>query len=252
MINWSGIGNKSLLGKALRLPLKLIPRNLALPIRQGQARNMRWIVGTGTHGCWLGTYEREKQQALSRFVRPGMTVYDIGAQAGFYTLIFSRLVGSSGRVYAFEPHPGNVQSLLKHLRLNKITNVHVIQVAVTDSIGPRAFSTHRDRYQNSLVSPEQSQLIVMGTSLDCLIENKTIDHPDLMKIDVEGAESGVLSGCQKLLEQYRPIVFTAFHGSEQRRRCHQSLKKQRYTLYDLSGNSISEDDACDETYALAL
>lgn len=57
---------------------------------------MAWVVGSAPHGCWLGTYELEKQRTIMPFIKPGMTIFDIGAQAGFYTLLFSRLVGPSG------------------------------------------------------------------------------------------------------------------------------------------------------------
>jgi hypothetical protein len=97
MLNPSAISNRTLLGKVLRLPLRLLPKGMAIPILRGSAKGLKWIVGSSNHGCWLGTYELEKQVALERFVKPGMTVYDIGAQAGFYTLFFSRLVGGGGR-----------------------------------------------------------------------------------------------------------------------------------------------------------
>ena len=95
-LNWSGISNKSLTGRLLRIPLKLLPADSTVRIRRGPAKGLRWIVGSATHGCWLGTYELDKQRVLERFVKHGMTVYDIGAQAGFYALVFSRLVGEAG------------------------------------------------------------------------------------------------------------------------------------------------------------
>lgn len=84
-INLSRISNRSLLGRFLRFPLRFIPQESVVRIRRGPAQGMKWIVGSSNHGCWLGTYELEKQLALQRAVRQGMVVYDIGAQAGFYT-----------------------------------------------------------------------------------------------------------------------------------------------------------------------
>jgi protein-L-isoaspartate O-methyltransferase len=116
-VNWSAINNHSVLGRALRLPLQALPKNMVMTIRHGPAKGMKWIAGSSTHGCWLGTYELEKQRVLARFISVGMTVYDIGAQAGFYTLFFSRLVGS-GKVYAIEPYAENTQYLLTHIRIS--------------------------------------------------------------------------------------------------------------------------------------
>src|SRR5690348_7048474 len=101
----------SALGKLLRWPLRWIPKSVVVSVRGGVNAGMKWRVGAHTHGCWLGTYEKSKQQAVVRLVRAGMNVVDIGANAGFYTLAFSRLAGPGGRVWAFEPLPANVSNL---------------------------------------------------------------------------------------------------------------------------------------------
>ena len=75
-VNWSGIPAASFLGWFLRLPLRLLPKASVVRVRTGLNKGMRWIVGSGTHGCWLGTYESDKQQALKQFVKTGMTVFD--------------------------------------------------------------------------------------------------------------------------------------------------------------------------------
>src|SRR5256885_1092969 len=100
MINFRDVNNPKsllspdrLLGKLARAPLHLIPSKAVLPILQGPGRGLRWIVGSYNHGCWLGSYEYEKQVVLQRLVQKGNVVYDIGAHVGFFTLIFSRLVG---------------------------------------------------------------------------------------------------------------------------------------------------------------
>lgn len=67
---------------------------------------------------WLGTYEPDLQATLRQLVQPGMIAYDIGANIGYISLIFSRLVGLQGRVYAFEALPDNLQRLCANLRLN--------------------------------------------------------------------------------------------------------------------------------------
>jgi len=72
--NWSGITNQSLTGRLLRFPLTLVPPGSILGIRRGPAKGLRWISGSATHGCWLGTYELDKQRALERFIKPGMMI----------------------------------------------------------------------------------------------------------------------------------------------------------------------------------
>ncbi len=89
--------------KVVRIPLRLIPSKMRIRIRTGANRGLIWIVGSSIHQCWLGIYEAEKQKALSREVKQGMVVWDIGANVGFYTLAFARAVGGKGCVIAFEP-----------------------------------------------------------------------------------------------------------------------------------------------------
>ncbi len=189
-VNWSAIDPNSLVGRVVRLPGRLIPKSVMLSIRRGPAKGLRWTVGANTHGCWLGTYEIDKQNALMRFVREGMTIYDVGAQAGFYTLFFSKLVGTSGQVYAFEPYPTGAKDLILHLRINSVQNVTVLQVAVSDSPGFMPFSIDQNTCMNSLAS--QSQLHVATARLDDFRY-----HPALVKMDVEGGESEGSARCPR-------------------------------------------------------
>ena len=122
--------SESRLGAFLRLPLRLIPRNQILKVRGGVNKGARWLAGSSIHGCWLGTYERDKQDLVEKLVRPGMVVWDIGANAGFYSIAFSKLVGARGAVYAFEPLAENVKNILKHVALNEVENVTVMQGAL--------------------------------------------------------------------------------------------------------------------------
>ncbi len=134
MINFSGINAGSWRGKTLRNLLNLIPKGAIFPILQGPAKGMKWIVGPSDHGCWLGSYELKKQKQIEKYLKPGMVVYDIGAHVGFYSLLFSRAVGSEGMVYAFEPFPGNVIFLRKHRQLNKLANIIVEEYAISDTM----------------------------------------------------------------------------------------------------------------------
>ena len=245
-INWSGIDDRSALGRLLRLPLRLLPKTTVMTIRKGPAAGMKWIAGSANHGCWLGTYELPKQRSLERFVRPGMTIFDIGAQAGFYTLLFSRLTGPSGTVYAFEPCAYEAHYLLDHIRMNGLRNVRVIQAAVWAASGLGALTVDRGQTQNAISGFTDSILQVPTLSLDGL----NLPPPNLIKMDVEGAESAVLEGAKRTLEHHRPVVFVALHGAEQRRACAEFLQASNYELYELDGTPLADDARTDEIYAL--
>src|SRR6267143_3626666 len=83
----SSIPFTSPVGKLLRLPLRLLPKQAVVPVLQGELRGTRWIVGSSTHGCWLGTYEHENQRLFASLVLASGLVYDLGANVGFYTLL---------------------------------------------------------------------------------------------------------------------------------------------------------------------
>jgi hypothetical protein len=140
MINFTEIFSSSLLGKIIRLPLTLIPKNQSMPILQGRLKGKRWIAGSHIHGCWLGGYEQEKQELFSSIVKPGsIVVFDIGANVGFYSLLASVLTGPTGHLFAFEPLPRNLRFLRRHLQLNDLDNVTVIDAAVSRENGEVRF-----------------------------------------------------------------------------------------------------------------
>ena len=245
MINWSNFDYRSLTGRLLRLPARALPAGTVMSMRHGPARGMKWIAGSAIHGCWLGTYELDKQAALKRFVQPGMTVYDIGAQAGFYTLFFSRLVGDRGRVFAFEPCPYEARFLLDHVRMNKLANVRIILAAAADRAGLVPMSTDRGMTQNRIHDDTDTALMVPSLNLDSL----ALPAPDLVKMDVEGAESAVLNGAQRTLREVRPVVFVALHSVQQREICGTLLRQSGYSIYDLDGVLLKGAIGVDEIYA---
>jgi len=246
LVNWSAIDAQSLVGGIVRLPARLLPAATILHIRRGPARGMKWITGSSVHGCWLGTYEPEKQKALLRFVKPGMVVYDIGAQAGFYTMFFSRLVGETGRVFAFEPCPYGTRFLVDHVRVNRLANVSVLQVAVSERTGLIGMTIDHGIMENKIHDSSDSILMVAAVTID----DSGLPVPDLIKLDVEGAESAVLKGAQRILREVRPVVFVALHSAAQRKFCATLLKQAGYTIYDLGGDALNESIAVDEIYAL--
>ena len=217
-------------------------------VRRGPARGMKWIAGSSVHGCWLGTYELEKQKSLERFICPGMTIYDIGAQAGFYTLFFSRLAGDRGKVYAFEPCAYEARFLIDHVRLNHLDNVRVVQAAVGEKRELLSMSSDRGMCENRLGDDPDATLIVPTISLD----DSGLPAPDLIKMDVEGAESAVLRGAQRTLQDAAPVLFVALHGDRQRKACATIFRDAGYSIHDLDGQLLSGAPSVDEVYALPV
>lgn len=144
-------------GKTARFPLKLIPKSFVMPILQGPAWGMKWTTRRSNHGCWLGTYEAEKVRVVEKWVKPDMTVYDIGAQAGYYSCIFPRLA-HRGKIFSFEPLPENITSLLRHIRMNKLANVQAVHAALAEESRMSGFSVAAEKHMNNLISSENAVL----------------------------------------------------------------------------------------------
>lgn len=212
MINFSKIPADSFIGKILRKILKVIPSNYVLPILQGGLRGKKWVIGSGVFGYWLGTYEFEKQKLFEKKVKKGDIVFDIGAQAGFYTLLAAGLVGEKGKVFAFEPVPDNILCLKKHIELNNYKNIFVREEAVSDKSGIVYFERGKSNFTGRI--GENGELKINAVSLDDLISQNKLPVPNVLKIDVEGAEAAVLKGASSTIKKYRPDIFLSIHGEE--------------------------------------
>ncbi len=199
---------------------------------------MRWIVGSGDHGYWLGSYEIDFQRRLTRTLQVGDTFLDIGAHVGYYMLLGSRLVGPHGHVYAFEPLPRNAAFIKRHIVLNKLENVTFLQLAISNRSGKVHFgagiSTSTGRIDLT------GELEVQTSSLDDLLKAGTIEAPDVIKIDVEGSEADVLEGAKVLLQNHRPKIFLATHGNEAYQHCVALLTAQDYSLEPINAENIDE------------
>jgi FkbM family methyltransferase len=227
-MNLSGISNESLVGRALRTPFRLIPAWAAVPILQGPLRGRRWIVGSATHGCWLGSYEFETQRAFSRLVRRGDVVYDLGANVGFYTLLGARSAGGESPVYSFEPLPRNLEFLRKHVAMNGLRNCFVIDAAVADFDGEMRFTSSEAPTTAHLV--DSGDVAVRVVALDSLVEGGEIRPPGVMKVDVECSEVKALRGAERTIERYRPRILLATHNRELHVECVELLEGVGYRI----------------------
>lgn len=229
--------SSTLTGRLLRLPLRLLPGTAVVRVCSGALRGARWIVGSSTHGCWLGTYEADKQRAFAAHLHPGLTVYDVGANVGFYSLIASRV---GGAVVAFEPVPRNLNFLRRHLELNGAANARVVAAAVGAANGTVHFDFGAHPSCGRVAC--SGNLEVAMVSLDQLLAEGSVPEPDLIKIDVEGAEADVLAGAERLLRRRHPTIFLATHGQAVHDRCVAILTDHGYELRPLDRLPLERSD----------
>ena len=164
-----------------------------------------------------GQFEGAEVAFVSRFLRPGMTVLDVGAHHGFYTLLLSKLVGPEGRVFAFEPSPRERRALLRHVKINRCRNVSVEGLALGSEEGNASLFVVQGGQTgcNSLRTPardvpgEFTSIPVHIVRLDDWLDAQKIERVDFIKMDVEGGELEVLRGAENLLERRPRLLILA-------------------------------------------
>jgi len=173
-----------------------------------------WLMDKDYLGQSLtnGGYENEERMFISRFVKPGMTVVDIGAHRGFYTLLLSKLVRRTGRVLSFEPFAGNNARLKLHLKINFCHNVELKDCALGKETGiTNLYVVPTQTVLNSLRPPdtdyESCSMPVQVRKLDDVLSAEKIGMVDFVKLDVEGGELDALAGAECLLRSVtRPVI----------------------------------------------
>jgi FkbM family methyltransferase len=141
---------------------------------------------------------------LRRYLRPGDTLVDGGANVGLITLVGSVIVGRSGRIFSFEPHPRIYGYLTKNIELNKADNVTAFNVAIGEAESSVSF-TDDAMDDGNHIAPAASDLSVPMKTLDEILPQ--VGPIALLKLDVEGYERYVLSGARGVLAKTECVYF---------------------------------------------
>lgn len=183
---------------------------IPVPIVSGPNRGRRWSVAALGRGYGSGAFARDRLEALAAVTRPGDCFWDIGAHKGFVALAAARMVGVTGRVVAFEPAAENLVFLRRHLQWNRAGNVDVRPVALGDVPGSVAFGGGSSSVAHRVgIGPEA---VVLETARR-LVEREGLPAPDVLKIDVEGAEAAVLRGADGLLRGDEALLISTHSRS---------------------------------------
>ncbi|MFP4123598.1 MAG: FkbM family methyltransferase [Coleofasciculus sp.] len=170
-----------------------------------------------TEGDW---FEKE-MEFWRRWIKPGMTVIDVGANVGVYTFSAALRVGTEGRVLAVEPFSGCVRCLQETCKINQLDWVKVCAGAASDHQGMGRLALQATNELNQIVEGEGERM-QQGTleevrcfTLDSLVEEEDISQIDLLKIDAEGHEVKVLAGSSRILTEFKPcIMYENIAGSQ--------------------------------------
>jgi FkbM family methyltransferase len=161
-------------------------------------------------------WEQAEVTLLSRLTRPGMTVLDVGANFGYYTLLFSRWVGDAGRVIAFEPTSTYGKRLARHVQENNLQNVRLETKGLSDraaacpiSIGECSGTLHWIESQPPRAT-ETVQLVTLDEWWQQYVTEGNPDKLDLVKVDIDGHEPKFLLGAREVLLRHRPLILMEF------------------------------------------
>jgi len=214
------------------------------------------------HELIYSEFERMETEFVKRLLRRDMTVVDVGAHHGLYTLLASKRVGWDGRVIAIEPSPRECERLEKHLRLNRCSNTEVVPCALGEDPG-EADLYLVDGFQdwcNSLRPPAIDEPVrtvrVSVRRLDDVLAELEVKKVDFIKLDVEGAELSVLYGSMKLLHrESRPAILAEVQDTRTQlwgyaaREILQFLIRMDYRWFAIAAKGALLPISCDqETY----
>jgi FkbM family methyltransferase len=183
---------------------------------------------------------------VGSILKSGQVVYDIGAASGFYAVIAARAVGSTGQVMAFEPMPQSVARLRHNIALNEFANVSVLELALGDRVGMAKLVPGIEEDQagmNRVLAADESAASadVEVTTIDRLVNEGTVPAPDIIKMDIEGAEIEVLNGAEETLSQRHPVLLIESHGRWSELEPLLTALQYRYRVVEENGDLSSSE-----------
>lgn len=205
-------------------------------VNAGPAAGLRFEVTLPLDkAVWSGTYEPEFTAAIVAAIPTGGVCYDIGGYRGYVSGAMA-LAGAS-RVLVFEPLPANQNALRKLRQLNQRLPIEIMPMALGNGDGRVSLQIMPDSSMAKLASSSfqrhasfQDEIEVDLHRIDSLVEAGSIPAPDLMKIDVEGAELDVLRGAARTMAKQRPRVFLEAHSRDLEQACRREFSQLGYRI----------------------
>ena len=190
-----------------------------------------------------GSYEEETTKLFTEIVRDGMTVLDIGANIGYYSLLAGRQVGVKGRVFAFEPYHETFSLLQKNIEANGFNNVIPLEKAASNQCGKQKLFLGSDPGEHSLGGDDSYKSVEVDvTTVDEFVREQNISV-DLVKMDAEGAEMHVLEGMAETISKNPHMKIITEFGPEllERNNCSPLAFLERLISYGFRLYAVNDD-----------
>ena len=198
--------------RVTRTPAKLIRRGEGRDLYATPFGDLLWLNDTGYLDRQIietGSFEPASMSAVRRLVREGDVVLDVGANIGYYTVRFGKLVGAAGRVIAAEPTLHYRKVLERNIAENGLTNVRLLDYGFSDradtvaiDIGPSSATMHSPAGFDRVLFQETIKIF----RLDDVEASLGLQRLDFVKMDVDGHEPYILRGAWSVLGKYSPVI----------------------------------------------
>jgi FkbM family methyltransferase len=196
--------------------LRVIRISYTTKIKAGPLRGSYWHVKIPDSRYLLGIYEPEMADIIVKAVRDGKQFVDIGANAGYFSLLAHKYCHDNKTPISVEPMPENIKLLELHFKLNNIQNHTIEALAISDRSGSIQFSNApnlaANTYKQESSMHQYDSIDVPTNTLSFIAEKYKLAENCLVKIDVEGAELDVLKGGADFITTYKPSILLATHN----------------------------------------
>jgi FkbM family methyltransferase len=229
--------------KAIHLGLYLIPRGRGVPILGGPLKG-KLLPRESAQKSLSMLFGRFEAPVVSQFLSGAGLVkiaYDVGAHVGYMTLVLTEILSKEGTVFAFEPVPFNHALIRKLVFLNGLNGkVQLVPLALGDTIGKQRMVVWESSLMNQLETTVLGKKIIGQptintaiSTLDSFVLDQSNPPPDLIKIDVEGAEAMVIAGGLQTLREFSPKLLLEIHGPANADRIYELLQSMGYEWWRL-------------------
>ena len=192
-------------------------RRVRMRVQAGPGKGLLLEVNPRWEHCFLeGVYELEVQNLIERFCRPGVTFFDVGSNFGYHSMLAMRY---GAQAFAFEPDSTIADNLLLHTKLNGFRDrIRLERLAVFSHSGEILLHPVDDRtpHGNAHVYAPESTVAGAVRARCITLDDFAASNPapGIVKIDVEGAESEVLKGAERIFQSHRPLLICEVHDAE--------------------------------------
>jgi len=223
-------------------PLQYLP----VRVRHGLAAGARWTFLPYSF-YWRSGGEPHVGAALEMLENvEGASCWDFGAHFGIYTVGTAMRAGKNGQIAAFEPNPASFRRLSLHVRMNRLSNVRIFNLGVSDedAAGDLVLAEGRCSVRSHFnlegdkAGIDEHSIRVRTVRPDVLVERDEIRPPDLIKVDVQGYGGKALKGSRISIEKKRPLILFSSHSRREADGAGEILRPMGYEVFDRRGNEV--------------